>query len=418
MKQKKTRFRDKRYPGVCWRIRQKEGKIFYVTWRDETGRQREKKVGTEAEGLTAALVFKMRWKWIREFEGKPGGKRKGPYLFKEAAEAYFEHYEARGGKGVPQERSRLKYLAFLNDRPLNKISNLDLEKIQRNMTKAGKSPTSIHHVLSLLRRILRHAVKNGMVKDLKISFDGAMKKPRKKIERLTAQELQCLIHVLETWPDRFHANIMKVALFSGLRKSEILRLEWRDVNREMKSLHLRDTKSGGDKDIPINTKAAEALEEMRRLHDQEINRLEDLRQKALRAPAARRPEAETAFLLALRRARYAVSMPSNDPRETLRAPVKGSPFIFPGQGGGHRKEIRKGIDKIRKAAELPAGFRPLHGLRHVFGTVAAAEGSAFIARDLLTHSSLEMTKRYVDLGDPVKRDVSEKTARRILNGGA
>lgn len=46
--------------------------------------------------------------------------------------------------------------------------------------------------------------------------------------------------------------IVKVALNTGMRKSEILGLKWRDVDIEHKTIHLLDTKNSEKRDVPVN----------------------------------------------------------------------------------------------------------------------------------------------------------------------
>jgi len=80
-----------------------------------------------------------------------------------------------------------------------------------------------------------------------------------------------------------------------------------------------------------------------------------------------------------------------------RKPV-GIPGRFPGQ---HKHDAWKSIDRIRKAAQLPEGFRPLHGLRHTFASMLASSGAVdmYTLQKLLTHKSPLMTQRYAHLRD-------------------
>jgi integrase len=90
---------------------------------------------------------------------------------------------------------------------------------------------------------------------------------------------------------------MLMSLYSGMRRGEMFRLEWRDIDFEKGFIHLRDPKNGKGQTIPLN-KSARAL------------------------------------LL-------------NHPR------LKGSPFVFPGRAGHQRTRIDKAVNVIKKAAGLP-----------------------------------------------------------------
>ncbi len=48
-----------------------------------------------------------------------------------------------------------------------------------------------------------------------------------KTEELTTEQLTRLLEVLDTTADQQAANIMKIALFTGMRRGEIFKLEHR-----------------------------------------------------------------------------------------------------------------------------------------------------------------------------------------------
>jgi len=79
----------------------------------------------------------------------------------------------------------------------------------------------------------------------------------------------------------------------------------------------------------------------------------------------------------------------------------GSEYIFPGRGGGQRTTIGRIGQRITKRAGLPQGFRPLHGLRHVYASMLASSGKVdmYVLQRLMTHKSPKMTQRYAHLRD-------------------
>lgn len=82
--------------------------------------------------------------------------------------------------------------------------------------------------------------------------------------------------------------------------------------------------------------------------------------------------------------------------------TEGNDFVFPGRfPGEHLTDCRKSFSRIKKAANLPAGFRPLHGLRHVYASMLASSGQVdmYTLQKLLTHKSPQMTQRYAHLRD-------------------
>jgi integrase len=67
------------------------------------------------------------------------------------------------------------------------------------------------------------------------------------------------------------------------------------------------------------------------------------------------------------------------------------------------------MSEDKAAAGLPADFRPLHGLRHVYATMLASSGKVdmFTLQKLLTHKSPQMTQRYIHYRDEALRRASD-----------
>ena len=91
-----------------------------------------------------------------------------------------------------------------------------------------------------------------------------LKKLWKKV--LTHQEFEWLIKCLEYSPARCRKNYIRDKLifhmlyYCGLRRSELLNLDWDDVNLASKVLFIRSTKNKSDRIIPIHNKVFELLE--------------------------------------------------------------------------------------------------------------------------------------------------------------
>ena len=85
-----------------------------------------------------------------------------------------------------------------------------------------------------------------------------------KTEDLTTEQLKNLLDAIEKSDDIHAANLMKLALFTGLRRGEMLKLKWSDINFERGFIHIRDPKGGPDQMIPLNSAASGLLECMER----------------------------------------------------------------------------------------------------------------------------------------------------------
>jgi len=86
------------------------------------------------------------------------------------------------------------------------------------------SPKTVKNVLELLERIINFGVKKGLCAGL--GFKPKHPKVNNlKTEDLTPEQLAAFLKAIEQDPDQQAANLMKMALVTGMRKSEILKLE-------------------------------------------------------------------------------------------------------------------------------------------------------------------------------------------------
>jgi integrase len=202
-------------------------------------------------------------------------------------------------------------------------------------------------VLSLLRRIASFGVKRRLCGGL--SFAVTIPKGAKqKTEDMTGEQMAKYIRTCREWPDPQEGNFQLLALYSGMRRSEIRNLKWSDVDFQRGFIVFRDPKSGQDERIPMN----DAVEELLQAHLGEKERVG---------------------------------------------------YVFTGEKGGPRgeRQIGESSRAIRDAAGLPKDFRPNHGLRHTFASHLASSGAVDILTlsKLLTHKGVAVTMRYSHLTD-------------------
>lgn len=87
------------------------------------------------------------------------------------------------------------------------------------------------------------------------------KEPKGRDRRLEGDEEARLIKACsESTSGTELAAIVHMALETGARLGELLKLSWRDVNLSRRIALLRDTKNGEDRSIPLSSRAVAALE--------------------------------------------------------------------------------------------------------------------------------------------------------------
>ena len=174
----------------------------------------------------------------------------------------------------------------------------------------------------------------------------------KKTEDLSQEELHRLLEAIAVDDNKQVGNMMLMALYTGMRRGELFKLTWADVDFERGFILIRDPKGGKSQSIPLNGEARRLLEG----HE------------------------------------------STD-----------SKYVFPGEQGGQRVSARKATQRIRERAGLPKDFRPLHGLRHTYASMLASSGKVdiYTLQKLMTHKTPVMTQRYAHLRDDALRQAAD-----------
>ncbi len=364
-----------RYPGVYYIMGKDIGtgkpeKIFYITYRKD-GKVIEEKAGRQKQDdMTEARAARKRGDKIdakvptnkERREAEEAAKREKAKL-PWTVDRLFEEYMAQrpeNKKSLVTDRSR--YNRYLK-KPFGKkepkdLLPLDVDRVRLKLLKT-KSPQTVKHVLNLLTWIVNFGAKKSLCPG--ISFH--IQKPTVNntvTEALTPEQIQRLLKAADEHSNVYAGRMMKLALFSGLRRGEMFKLKWEDVDFERGFISIRGPKGGPDQVVPMNESAREVLKSI--------------------------PESE-------------------------------SEYVFPGQGGGQRKNISMPVNEIKRNAGLPENFRPLHGLRHTYASLLASSGQVdmYTLQKLLTHKSPQMTQRYAHLRDETLKRASDLAAD-IVNG--
>lgn len=111
-----------------------------------------------------------------------------------------------------------------------KMSELRPSHIQRVLAVAqrgGKSPKTVKHIHATMRRVLAQAVKWGLLQRNPASLVDTPRVPRKEIQVWSAEQAQTFLDAVQAhWLHPF----FHLALATGMRRGELIGLQWRDVD--------------------------------------------------------------------------------------------------------------------------------------------------------------------------------------------
>ena len=344
---------DTRLPGFGVRVRPTGGKS-YVLLKDIGGRSKRISLGPAMTRTVAEARREChaRQAGVEEGTGKPA--RAVP-LLREFVEG--EWKAAHFGRYKPSTRRTTRYmlegriLPAFGSKPLDRITPAEARQWFDAFSRAA--PGNANKGLELLRRIMNFAVACEHVEA--DPTRGIGRNRRTPLTRfLSREEIGRLHRALDRHArndrTRHQADIVRLLLLTGCRKSEIVRLRWSEVRDSV--LALADAKTG-PRTVPLNSRARAILERQLRT---------------------------------------------------------GSPFVFPspldpsrprGDHLGLWYQVRReaGIEDVR-----------LHDLRHTHASHAVMNGVPVpVVSRLLGHSNTRMTLRYAHLGD---REI-EQAAERV-----
>ena len=258
--------------------------------------------------------------------------------------------------------TRRRHRHALDRQLLSAIGGIRLDAIDRTKVlgwfeaRSRTAPGGANRDLELLSMILNHAAEAGLIE--RNPARGIPRNPGRRMTRfLSEDERRRLLSELDAVPSRFRlrALAVKMLLFTGCRRNEILSLRWSEMGEG--SLNLADSKTGA-RQVWLGGEAMAVLNEARALQNERGAKSE---------------------------------------------------YVFP-----YYRDPQRCDDKIdtfwrtiRSKAKL--GKIRIHDLRHSFASEAVRQGVALpVVSKLLGHSSIRMTMRYTHSSDAEVEAAAER----------
>ena len=155
----------------------------------------------------------------------------------------YERYKPSTRKGTDSALES-QLLPTFGDLPLDRITPTDVNRWFDHYS--ATSPGAANYTLNLFRQIMNQAMAREYVRTNPAR--GIKRNPRTKLTRFLSREEIHRLHealdqcVAERPSRRPGADIIRLLLFTGCRRNEILELTWQEVTGDV--LELKDTKTG------------------------------------------------------------------------------------------------------------------------------------------------------------------------------
>ncbi len=194
-------------------------------------------------------------------EGKLFEKPK-PVPFRELAMEYVTQVDSRRRrKGDDQPRINRWVTAF-GSQDVATIVPRQIERVLTELQTEGKQPATLVRYLTVLKAVFNRAVRLGLLKNRSALMVRVPRVNNVLVRYLTAGQETALLDAL---PGKFR-SIMLMAVNTGLRQGELLRLSWADVDWNVGVLTINETKGGERRRVPMNSTVQAILTELGAQH--------------------------------------------------------------------------------------------------------------------------------------------------------
>ena len=318
----------------------------------------------EARDFLAKMRLAAREGKIEELlNPKPAGDAFSAY-----ARALLDSAEWKQKRSASRNEISLKHLSrtFKN----MQLSEISPGLVRRYITERGKddmSPATINRELSLLKSILYAAEYDGL-----IASNPIRGRRVKKLEENNSREKAILAMNLTDEDLRrlvdsaalYFKPILEIALITAMRRGEILKMKWRDVDLRLGTIRVpaENSKTKRERLIPIDANLAVELDSIQRKGD----------------------------------------------------------YVFMNDWTGKRRERIEGAFRATcEKAGISSGREnglTFHDLRHLAAYRLVKVTDVVTASKILGHASIQMTMRYVHPTDVDKRAAIEKAAENLFQG--
>lgn len=338
--------------------RPKGSGIWWIRYHDGDGHEHREKIGTK--GL-ARRVSEKRKTEIRDGRYFPP-ENKIAVRFDEIAADYKAAAQKDGREIIRGEIGYRRLQECFGGMAADSIASSRIEAF-RDRLGEDLSPATVNLHLKLLRAIFIRAVRAQAVSSNPVSRVRFCKENNKRLRWLSEEEENALFAALPDWLK----PLIIVALNTGMRKGELLKLKWRDIEIATGTITIRDPKSGEDEHVLMNETTKGSL-----------RTLWEARSK----------------IVALNE----------------RAPEAPSGFVFTAPRGGYIHDLKRYWYPVLKRAGLE-DFH-FHDLRHTFASRAAMSGvDLYTLQALMRHRSPLMTQRYAHLSAAHQREAIRRLDR-------
>lgn len=329
----------------------KIGKTYYIDVTVD-GRRVRRSLGLKNKAAAEAARARIE---LAVAQGKPPFTDADQKL-RDLIDVYIPYCKARNtSKTVSLKKTYLgRFLEFVGNVGLKRIKRADIENYVSHRVKSGNNP-AVNRELTTLKHFFNFAIQKEIIEKNPVQGVKRLTENRRPIKLLSDKELADYFDYCQK-NDPLLYDLSAVAYNTGLRRGDIVKIMGTDVNVERRILTVAVSKRRGELMlyVPLNEKALEVL----------------ARRKA----------------------------------------DNGKGYLFPSRNGAHIVDFKKRFERAKEATGVDFRFMEF---RHNCATALLAAGAdIYTVKEILGHSNLTTTERYLKLVDERKRAALDKLDRK------
>lgn len=154
------------------------------------------------------------------------------------------------------ERRVERIVEFFGTRPLREVTSGDVQDLLTTLKTEGLATGTRNRYLSVASLMFRFAIDKGAALDNPAKGIARPREEQRPIAFVSSADVDAILAV-ET--DATTRAVFRVLADTGLRRGEVGRLEWRDVDLTRGIVLVRRSKIGKPREVPLTAKASEAF---------------------------------------------------------------------------------------------------------------------------------------------------------------
>lgn len=263
---------DTELPGLYIEVRSTspgQG-TYYLRYKDASGKTCHQKIGrtsdtTLTEGRKKARTLKAEIQLGADPRGEVKAQKAVITVDTFFTEHYFPYVKPRKRSwGRDEELYRLRIKPAFGDKRLNEPTRQQIQTFHTGVLASGLSPATADHHVKLIRQAFNLAIEWDFLEKNPAANVPLFNIDNKVEHYLDEEELERLLTVLRTHPNRTVCRIAMFLLSTGCRLNEALRAEWSQFDRDTRVWRIpaSNSKSKKIRSVPLNDSALDVLKEL------------------------------------------------------------------------------------------------------------------------------------------------------------